>query len=271
MTPPTPKNIAKRLECCSKSHFSPMRIYVEKVMPIPFILERFLVPKSTQERKKMVLESVLKSWRFLYRFFLDFRSILDPKGHLKIELFWMKFCSWCRSWGILAPGGSPKRSKRVSEADFSRIGYYFGVFFQRFDMIFSKNQHENFKKQNYTYVSKKHNIFKKIIFFFKLVRDIFFYFSPIKRYIDTPIQRHNNTPIQRYDQRYSHTAIQRYSDKAIPIQAQVSHTQQHAKYLRQTKRSCNLLNEFLLLLKYEKLINNYYLDIYIYIHVYISY
>ena len=60
---------------------------VEKVMPRAFILERFLVPKSTQERKKVVLLSVPKSLRFFYRFFLDFTSILDPTGHLEIEHF----------------------------------------------------------------------------------------------------------------------------------------------------------------------------------------
>ena len=35
----------------------------------------------------MVLVSVRKSYRFLSRFFLDFGSILDPTGHLKIEHF----------------------------------------------------------------------------------------------------------------------------------------------------------------------------------------
>ena len=77
----------------------------------------------------MVLVSVPKSLRFLYNFFLDFGSILDPTGHQQIEHFVLNSGLGVALGVFLAPGGSPKRSKRVSEADFSRIVYHFGVTF----------------------------------------------------------------------------------------------------------------------------------------------
>ena len=81
------KNIAKRWEGCSKSHFSHIRNKVEKVSLRPLILESFLDPKSTQDREKVVPKSLQKSSRFLIRFLIDFGSILDPTGRLKIQDF----------------------------------------------------------------------------------------------------------------------------------------------------------------------------------------
>ena len=81
------KNIAKTMEGRSKSHFSHIRNKVEKVNLRPFILERFLQPKSTQDREKVLSKSLQKSCRFLIRFLIDFGSILDPTGHLKIQDF----------------------------------------------------------------------------------------------------------------------------------------------------------------------------------------
>ena len=46
------ENIVKPFEGCSKSHFSHSRNEVEKVTPRHLFLERFLEPKSTQDRKK---------------------------------------------------------------------------------------------------------------------------------------------------------------------------------------------------------------------------
>ena len=57
-TLPKSKNIAKPLEGCSKSHFSYIRNEVEKVTLRPFILERFLKPKSSQYQKQVVSKSL---------------------------------------------------------------------------------------------------------------------------------------------------------------------------------------------------------------------
>ena len=124
-----------------------MRIYVEKVMPRPFILERFLVPKSTQERKKVVLVSVPKSLRFLYRFFLDFSSILDPKGHLNIEHFSLNSALGVAlgvSWRQEGPQSAPRGYQRPIFQEFCTI---LGYFFQKSYIVFSKKQHEIFKKR----------------------------------------------------------------------------------------------------------------------------
>jgi len=75
------------MEGCSKSHFSYTRNEVEKVTPRHLILERFLEPKSTQDRKKWHSKSLQKSTRFLIRFFIDFGSILDPTGRPKVQHF----------------------------------------------------------------------------------------------------------------------------------------------------------------------------------------
>ena len=69
----------------------------------PLILERFLDPKSTQDREKVLSKSSQKSSRFLIRFLIDFGSILDPTGHLKIPDF----------SSIWAPFGSPRATLKL--------------------------------------------------------------------------------------------------------------------------------------------------------------
>ena len=61
------------------------------------------------------------------KIFLGFLLHFGAHGAPKKLHFFIKFWSWCRFWGILAPGECPKRSKTVSEADFSRIWYHFGA------------------------------------------------------------------------------------------------------------------------------------------------
>ena len=119
---PKSKNIEKRWEGCSKSHFSHIRNKVEKVTLRPLILERFLEPKSTQNREKVFSKSLQKSSRFFIRFFTDFGSILDPTGHPKIEYFSLNLA-------ILAPRGCPKCSRTAPEVDFPWILYNLGVDF----------------------------------------------------------------------------------------------------------------------------------------------
>ena len=122
------KNIAKRWEGCSKSHFSHIRNKVEKVTLRPLILERFLGAKSTQDREKVVSKSLQKSSRFSIRFFIDLGSILDPMGHPKIEYFSVNF-----ALGVaLGPRGCSKCSRTAPEVNFHRILYHFRVDFGRF-------------------------------------------------------------------------------------------------------------------------------------------
>ena len=52
------KNIVKTMEGHLKSHFSHIRKEVEKTTPGPLILERFLEPKSSQDREKVVPKSI---------------------------------------------------------------------------------------------------------------------------------------------------------------------------------------------------------------------
>ena len=59
--------------------------------PRPLILERFLEPKSTQDRKKGHSKSLQKSSEILIRFLIDFGLILDPKGSPQIEYFSLIF------------------------------------------------------------------------------------------------------------------------------------------------------------------------------------
>ena len=106
------KNIAKRWEGCSKSHFSHIRNKVEKVPLRHLILERFLEPKSTQDREKVLSKSLQNSSRFLIRFFIDFGSILDPTGPPKIDDFSSIFAlgatlgpSWRQEGAQSAPRG----------------------------------------------------------------------------------------------------------------------------------------------------------------------
>ena len=130
------KNIAKRWEGCSKSHFSHIRNKVEKVILRPLILERFLEPKSTQDREKVLSESLQKSSRFYIRFFIDFGSILDPTGHPKIEYFWLNFAlgvalgpSWRQEGAQSAPG-------QLQRSIFLEFGTILGSILEDFSMIF---------------------------------------------------------------------------------------------------------------------------------------
>ena len=84
---PKTKNRGKPLEGCSKSHFSYIRNFVEKVTLRPLILERFLDPKSIQDREKTISKSQQKSKQIFIRFFIDLGSILDPIGHPEIDDF----------------------------------------------------------------------------------------------------------------------------------------------------------------------------------------
>ena len=86
-TLPKSKNIAKQWEGRLKSHFSHIRNKAEKVSLRPIILERFLDPKPTQDREKVVSKSLQNLNQFFIRFFIDFSSILDPTIHPKIEYF----------------------------------------------------------------------------------------------------------------------------------------------------------------------------------------
>ena len=81
------KNIAKRWEGRSKSHFSHIRDKVKTSDLETLILERFLEPKSTQYREKVVSKSIQKSSLFFISFSTHFGSILDPTGHPKIDYF----------------------------------------------------------------------------------------------------------------------------------------------------------------------------------------
>ena len=79
------KNIATTMEDYSKSHFSHICNEVEQMILRPIILERFLDPKSTQDREKVVSKSLRKSTRFLITFCTNFGIIWDPWSHQKIR------------------------------------------------------------------------------------------------------------------------------------------------------------------------------------------
>ena len=81
------RNIAKRWEGRSKSYFSHIRKKVEEVLLRPLILERFLEPKSTPYREKVLSKSLQKSSQFFIWFLIGSGSIFDPTGHPKIEDF----------------------------------------------------------------------------------------------------------------------------------------------------------------------------------------
>ena len=81
------KNIAKRWEGRSKSHFSHIHDKVKKSDPETLILERFLERKSTQNQKNgLGIDTKIKSI-FDQFFYTHFGSILDPTGHPKIYHF----------------------------------------------------------------------------------------------------------------------------------------------------------------------------------------
>ena len=95
------KNIAKTMEGPSKTDFSHFRHDVEKVTLRPLILERFLPPKSSQEREKVVSKSWQKNIQFSDSFFIDFCSMLGSLGHPKILdfcIFWALDVPLVSSW-----------------------------------------------------------------------------------------------------------------------------------------------------------------------------
>ena len=143
---PKSKNIAKPLEGCSKSHFSHIRNKVEKVTLRPFILERFLEPKSTQDREKVVPKSLQKSRRFLIRFFIDFASILAPTGHLKIWDFSLIFglgVALGPSWRQEGAQSVPGQLRGRFPQNFGTIWGRCGKIVLRFSDIFQYNFQAN--------------------------------------------------------------------------------------------------------------------------------
>ena len=129
------KNIAKRLEGCSKSHFSHIRNKVEKVTLRPLILERFLDPKSTQDREKVVPKSLQKSSRFLIRFLIDFGSILDPTGHLKIQDFSLIFGLGVALGPSWRQDGAQSAPRQLQRSIFQEFGTILGSILKEFSKI----------------------------------------------------------------------------------------------------------------------------------------
>ncbi len=104
----------------------------------PLILERFLEPKSTQDREKVLSKSLQKSSRFFIRFLIDFGSILDPTGHPKIEYFSSNFAlgvalgpSWRQEGAQSAPG-------RLQGSISQEFGTILGSILTDFSMIFGE-------------------------------------------------------------------------------------------------------------------------------------
>ena len=93
-------------------------------------------PKSTQDREKVLSKSLQKSSRCFIRFFTDFGSILDPKGHPKIEYFSLNFAlgvalgpSWRQEGAQSAPG-------QLQRSIFLEFGSILGTILFDFSMIF---------------------------------------------------------------------------------------------------------------------------------------
>ena len=129
------KNIAKRWEGCSKSHFSHIRNKVEKVSLRPLILESFLDPKSTQDREKVVPKSLQKSSRFLIRFLIDFGSILDPTGRLKIQDFSSIFGLGVALGPSWRQEGAQSAPRQLWRSIFQEFGTILGSILEEFSKI----------------------------------------------------------------------------------------------------------------------------------------
>ena len=103
--------------------------------PRPLILESFLEPKSTQDRKKRNSKSLQKSIRFLTRFFIHFGSILDPTGSPKIEHFSLIFALGA----ILEPSwrqeGAQSAPRQLQSSNFQEICTILGSIFEGFREI----------------------------------------------------------------------------------------------------------------------------------------
>ena len=81
------ENIAKTMEGCSKSHFSHICKEVEQMILRPLILDRFLDPKSAQDREKVVSKSLRKSTQNFMTFLQNSGTIWVPRSHLEILRF----------------------------------------------------------------------------------------------------------------------------------------------------------------------------------------
>ena len=103
--------------------------------PRPLILESFLEPKSTQDRKKRKSKSLQKSIRFLIRFFINFGSILDPTGSPKIKHFSLIFALGA----ILEPSwrqeGAQSAPRQLQSSNFQEICTILGSIFEWFREI----------------------------------------------------------------------------------------------------------------------------------------
>ena len=131
------KNIAKTIEYCSKACFSHIRNKVKKVTLKPFILERFLEQKSTQDREKVVSKSLLKYMRFLIRFFINFSSILAPLGDPKVLHFSFIFAlvvALAPSWRQEGPQSAPRQPRRSILSNFLPFWIRFWMHFRCFSI-----------------------------------------------------------------------------------------------------------------------------------------
>ena len=102
------------------------------------IFDGFLDHFWSQNRSKMKKSSIqiitkinVIFHRIFYRFWLYFGPPRPPQNWL----FFICFCSWCRSWAILAPRGSPKCSKTAPELDFQGFGTILGRILEQISTI----------------------------------------------------------------------------------------------------------------------------------------
>mgnify|MGYP001460971587 CR=1 FL=1 len=124
------KNKGKRLEDCSKSHFSHFRNKLEKVSLRPLILERFLEPKSSQDREKVISKSLQKSSQFSNRFFIDLGG--SPRATLKLIIF-HQFLLLVSLLGHL---GAKRVPKVLQDSSRGRFSLNLVPFWGRFCLIF---------------------------------------------------------------------------------------------------------------------------------------
>ena len=120
------KNIAKRWEGRSKSHFSHIRNKVEEVLLRPLILGSFWSQNRPNIKKKCPRNHYKNQVNFSSDFLLILVPFSTPRATLKLKIF-HQFCSWCHFWAILAPRDCPKCSKTAPEVDFLRILLHFGL------------------------------------------------------------------------------------------------------------------------------------------------
>ena len=104
----------------------------------PLILERFLEPKSTQDREKVVSKSLQKITRFVVSFFIDFCSILDPTGHSKIHIF-HKILLLVSLLDHLGAESAPKVLQDGSRVRFSNLGSISEGILKIFNLLSSAN------------------------------------------------------------------------------------------------------------------------------------